>query len=106
MHLLAQEGGPIQAVFGSFENNMLLFILAISVVALIVAYFLRRGVLAAPEGSPKMIEIATAIQEGSKAYLNRQFRTVGAFLAMLTVVLYFVLPVHESATHSEVVLRL
>ncbi|HEX9824280.1 MAG TPA: sodium-translocating pyrophosphatase [Actinomycetota bacterium] len=106
MHLLAQEGGPIEAVFGSFEITMLQLILGISVLALVVAYFLRRGVLAAPEGSPKMIEIAHAIQEGSKAYLNRQFRTVGAFLALLTVVLFFVLPVHESAEHSEFVLRL
>jgi len=106
MTVLAQEGGPLSAVFGDFENTVLLLILGISVLALVVAYFLRRGVLAAPQGSPKMIEIATSIQEGSKAYLNRQFRTVGSFLVVLTIVLYFVLPVHESASHSEVVLRL
>jgi len=104
-HLLAQEGGRIEAVFGSFEDNALLVILAISVLALFVAYLLMRGVLAAPEGTPKMQEIARAIQIGSKAYLNRQFRTVGAFLAILTVVLYFILPAEATAQNSEFAIR-
>ncbi|MDQ3991390.1 MAG: sodium-translocating pyrophosphatase [Actinomycetota bacterium] len=84
---------------------MLLLILFVSVLALVVAWVLRRGVLAHPEGTPKMQEIARAIQEGSKAYLNRQFRTVGAFLAVLTVILFFILPVHESELHGEFALR-
>ena len=67
--VLAQEGGPIDAVFGSFETNALWVILVISLVALVFAYYLVREVLAAPEGSPKMREIATAIQVGAKAYL-------------------------------------
>ncbi|MCI0635246.1 MAG: sodium-translocating pyrophosphatase [Actinobacteria bacterium] len=102
--MLAQEGGPIEAVFGSFETNALWVILAISLVALVFAYYLVREVLAAPEGTPKMKEIATAIQVGAKAYLSRQFRTVGIFMAILMVVLFFALPV-ESAIHSEFSLR-
>ena len=39
-----------------------------------------RGVLAADQGTPKMIEIATAIQEGAWAYLKRQFRTIAVIL--------------------------
>ena len=74
MHVLAQEGGPINAVFGSFEDRALWVVLAISLVALLFAYYLVREVLAAPEGTEKMREIARAIQEGSRAYLNRQFR--------------------------------
>ncbi len=77
MHGLAQESGPIQAVFRSFENNALWVILLVSLGALAFAYYLVREVLAAPEGTPKMVEIARAIQEGARAYLNRQFRTVG-----------------------------
>jgi len=103
--VLAQEGGPIEAVFGSFEKNALWVILVISLVALVFAYYLVREVLAAPEGTPKMKEIATAIQVGAKAYLSRQFRTVGIFMGLLTVVLFFALPVSESATHSEFSLR-
>ena len=48
-----------------------------------------------------MKEIARAIQEGAKAYLSRQFRTLGIFLALLTVVLFFILPAPENASHSE-----
>jgi K(+)-stimulated pyrophosphate-energized sodium pump len=95
MHYLAQEGGPIEAVFGSFETNSLWLIFGISVIALVFAAYLRREVLAAPEGTPKMREIAEAIQVGSRAYLNRQFKTVGLFLGILTIVIYPLLPAHD-----------
>jgi K(+)-stimulated pyrophosphate-energized sodium pump len=106
MRVLAVEGGPIQAVFGSFENTWLWVILGISLVALLFAYYLVREVLAAPEGTEKMKEIAQAIQEGAKAYLSRQFRTIGVFLLFLMVILFFVLPVPENAAHSDLVIRL
>jgi K(+)-stimulated pyrophosphate-energized sodium pump len=103
--VLAQEGGPIEAVFGSFETNALWVILVISLVALVFAYYLVREVLAAPEGTEKMKEIARAIQVGAKAYLDRQFRTVGIFMAVLAVVLFFALPVSENASHGEMFIR-
>ena len=53
-----------------------------------------------------MKEIARAIQEGAKAYLSRQFRTLGIFLALLTVVLFFILPAPEDAEHSEFAIKL
>ncbi len=105
MHVLAQEGGAIEAVFGAFERNALWVVLAISLVALLFAYYLVREVLAAPEGTDKMREIARAIQEGARAYLNRQFRTLGVFLALLTVAIFFLLPVPEDARHGELFLR-
>ncbi len=104
--VLAQEGGPIEADFGSFEINAMWVILGISLIALVFAYYLVREVLAAPEGTAKMREIADAIQVGAKAYLSRQFRTVAIFMAILTVVLFFALPVPEDAGHSEMSIRL
>src|SRR5439155_13907972 len=98
--LLAQEGGAIHAQFKTFANASLWIILGIALLALVFAVYLRREVLAAPEGTDKMKEIARAIQEGAKAYLNRQFRTVGMFLGILAVVLFFVLPVDKHAIHS------
>jgi K(+)-stimulated pyrophosphate-energized sodium pump len=103
--VLAQEGGSINAVFGSFESKTLWVILGISLIALLFAWYLVREVLAAPEGSPKMKEIARSIQIGAKAYLNRQFRTVAVFMAILTIVLFFALPVPANAVHSEFSLR-
>src|SRR5205809_1314100 len=105
MHVLAAEGGPINAVFGSFENRALWLVLGISLVALAFAYYLVREVLAAPEGTEKMKEIARAIQEGSRAYLNRQFRTVGVFILLLTVGLFFILPVPSGTAHGAMFVR-
>jgi K(+)-stimulated pyrophosphate-energized sodium pump len=105
MHVLAAEGGPINAVFGSFEDRALWVVLGISLVALAFAYYLVREVLAAPEGTEKMKEIARAIQEGSRAYLNRQFRTVGVFIVLLTVGLFFILPVPSGTAHGAMFVR-
>ena len=102
MHgVLAQESGPIRAVFGSFENTFLWVTMGVSLIALLFAYYLVREVLGAPEGTEKMKEIAKAIQEGAKAYLSRQFRTLAVFLGILTVILFFILPAPKDAVHSE-----
>ena len=66
-------------------------VLAISLVALGIAYALRAQVLAQGEGTEKMKEIAGAVQEGAAAYLARQFRTLSYFVAIVFVLL-FILP--------------
>ena len=106
MHIvLAQEGGRIEATFRTLENNALWVILGVSFLALGVAYILVKSVLSNPEGTPKMIEIAKAIQEGARAYLSRQFKTLGVFLGLLVLFLFFVLPVPKNAEHSDFALR-
>ena len=49
---------------------------------------LVRQVLAASEGTEKMQEIATAVQEGASAYLARQFRTLAIFAVVVFFLLY------------------
>jgi K(+)-stimulated pyrophosphate-energized sodium pump len=66
----------------------------IALLALVVAGGLVREVLAASQGSQRMQEIATAVQEGARAYLRRQFRTLGVFV----VVIFFVLLVLPADT--------
>jgi K(+)-stimulated pyrophosphate-energized sodium pump len=58
-------------------------VLGISLAALAIAYGLRAQVLAASDGTPKMREIAEAIQEGAAAFLARQFRTLSYFVAIV-----------------------
>ncbi|TRW43178.1 sodium-translocating pyrophosphatase [Georgenia yuyongxinii] len=63
----------------------------IALAALVIAVVLRRQVLVADEGTPRMKEIARAIQEGASAYLTRQFRTLAVF-AVIVFGLLFLLP--------------
>ena len=81
--LLVQEGSVQGIKFHGFENGTLLAVMLVSAVAIGVAFVLRRQVLAADQGTEKMRDIATSIQEGSRAYLNRQFRTLAVFVALL-----------------------
>ncbi len=44
-----------------------------------------------PNGNEKMVEISKAIQEGSSAFLNRQYRSVAVVAAVLLVFIYYFL---------------
>jgi K(+)-stimulated pyrophosphate-energized sodium pump len=69
---------------------------AIALIALAIACKLISVVLAAGQGTPKMQQIAAAVQEGASAYLSRQFKTLSIFV-VLAVVLLFLLPVPDGA---------
>jgi K(+)-stimulated pyrophosphate-energized sodium pump len=69
----------------------------ISILALLVGFILVREVLSNDEGTPKMKEIAAAVQEGASAYLNRQFKT----LAIFSVIVFFVLFLLPAETTNE-----
>ena len=62
-----------------------------SVIAILYGIFSVRWILAQPEGSERMREIAAAIQQGASAYLNRQYTTIGAVGVILFIVLGLVL---------------
>ena len=86
--LLAAEGGYQVFDLRGGEWAILLFSGAAALLAIAVGFSLMRGVLANDQGTPKMIEIATAIQEGALAYLKRQFRTIGVILVPLAIVVF------------------
>ncbi len=52
------------------------FALACAILAVLYGIFTSRAVLSASPGNERMQEIAAAIQEGAKAYLNRQYLTI------------------------------
>jgi K(+)-stimulated pyrophosphate-energized sodium pump len=79
---LAQEGA-FHVKFTAGENLALYAVLVVSLIALLVAYILVRQVLAADQGGEKIREVGRAIQEGSRAYLTRQFRTLSVFVVLL-----------------------
>ena len=86
--LIAAEGGYQEFVLKGGEWAVLWLSAAAALLAIAVGFFLVRSVMAADEGSPKMKEIAGAIQEGAWAYLKRQFRTIGLILIPLVVIVF------------------
>ncbi|HEY2666154.1 MAG TPA: sodium-translocating pyrophosphatase [Actinomycetota bacterium] len=84
----AAEGGYQAFHLGRTEWFWLLFSVATAILAILVGFGLTRGVLKADQGTPKMREIAQAIQEGAMAYLKRQFKTIAIILVPLAILVF------------------
>jgi len=69
----------------------ILFGLIVGILTLVLAGLLTVWVLKQPKGSKKMEEIANAIQEGAKAYLYRQYKTLSIFVIILALIIGFAL---------------
>ncbi|MDP9196698.1 MAG: sodium/proton-translocating pyrophosphatase, partial [Pseudomonadota bacterium] len=66
-------------------------VMASGVLALLYGLYAGRKVMKAPAGNARMQEIASAIQEGAKAYLNRQYMTIAAVGLVLGIALGVIL---------------
>ena len=86
--IIAAEGGYQEFTLKGGEWTVLYLSAAAAVLALAVGFYLVRSVMAADDGTPKMKEIAAAIQEGAWAYLKRQFRTIAVILIPLAVIVF------------------
>jgi len=67
-----------------------------AVIGLIFALLLIAIVIRAPAGNERMRQIAGAVQEGAKAYLNRQVITISV-IAIIIFILLFVFKDHPTA---------
>lgn len=83
------EANIVLPALRPLETNLLWFVLGSAVIALLYGIFMAWKVLRAPQGSKEMVDVSRAIQEGSAAYLARQFKVMGIFIALITVGLYF-----------------
>ena len=66
-------------------------ILLCSLLSLVYGAVTIRQILSEPQGSDRMIEIASAIQEGAQAYLNRQYITISIVGLLITVLLFYLI---------------
>jgi K(+)-stimulated pyrophosphate-energized sodium pump len=60
-----------------------------ALVGLGFAYYLVRSVISCSPGNDRMRQIASAVEEGAKAYLHRQLVSVGLIAAVIFVILIF-----------------
>ncbi len=101
MHLFGAEGGYQDFVLKGGEWTVLVLSGLAALTAIAVGFFLVRAVLAADEGTPKMRQIAKAIQEGALAYLKRQFRTIGLIVVPVALIVFLTSTAIEKSDGSE-----
>jgi K(+)-stimulated pyrophosphate-energized sodium pump len=77
---------PIAATFLESSGFFLSIILALG--GLAFAFHLIKTVVALPAGNEKMKQIAGAIEEGAKAYLNRQVASISKIAIVITILLF------------------
>ncbi|HBK08520.1 MAG TPA: sodium-translocating pyrophosphatase, partial [Acetobacteraceae bacterium] len=73
-----------------------LLIIACGLAALVYGLITSRQVLAADAGTARMQEISAAVQEGARAYLNRQYTTIGIVGVVILVILGLALGIHTA----------
>jgi K(+)-stimulated pyrophosphate-energized sodium pump len=99
--VFAAEGGWQEFTLRGGEWAVLLASIGAALLAIAVGFYLARAVLAEDEGTPKMREIALAIQVGALAYLKRQFRTIAVILVPLAAVVFLTSTAIEKPDGSE-----
>ena len=70
-------------------ETILIYTILAGILSIVYGYFTGKNILAASTGNAKMQEIASAIQIGAKAYLNRQYKTIAIVGLVVRVIISF-----------------
>jgi len=71
--------------------DILFLIILAGLLAILYGYLAGKQILASSPGNSKMQEIASAIQEGARAYLNRQYKTIAIVGIVILIIITFAL---------------
>ena len=70
-------------------ETILIYTILAGLLSLVYGYFTGKNILSSSPGNAKMQEIASAIQIGARAYLNRQYKTIAIVgLVVLVIITY------------------
>jgi len=70
-------------------SNILQLIILAGLLAIVYGYFTGKNILSSSVGNNKMQEIASAIQVGAKAYLNRQYKTIAIVGVVVLIIISY-----------------
>ena len=70
-------------------SNILQLIILAGLLSIVYGFFTGKNILSSSAGNSKMQEIASAIQVGAKAYLNRQYKTIAIVGVVVLVIISF-----------------
>jgi len=65
--------------------DLILLALSVGLASLLVVAYLIWSILKEPKGTPEMVGVADAIEEGAKAFIKRQYRTIAIVSALITI---------------------
>jgi K(+)-stimulated pyrophosphate-energized sodium pump len=82
------EGGYQPFQLHNSEWAWLIFAAACGLIAIVTGVFLMQQMLRSDQGTPSMVEIAKAVQEGAQAYLVRQFKAIGIIIIPLAILVF------------------
>ncbi len=68
-------------------DTILYIALIAGVLALVLAVYYTRMVMAAPQGNDRMVELSTAIRDGAMAFLRREYTWVAVFVVVMAVLI-------------------
>ena len=68
-------------------ETILIYTILAGILSLVYGYFTGKHILSSSPGNSKMQEIASAIQVGAKAYLNRQYKTIAIVGVVVLVII-------------------
>ena len=70
-------------------ENILIYTILAGIISVVYGYFTGKHILSSSAGTSKMQEIASAIQVGAKAYLNRQYKTIAIVGVVVLVIISY-----------------